>query len=166
MKGASQIVVRIGSDGNWVAEDRFSLDYVTPTLDTKQDVQLLFATDNGMNTSWGVILPKDSCDVDDYSTENVSRTFLWALGASHSFDQHVDRGQFHANLVSAIVPFAPLTGVTEVSLRMNATVVSASVFCSLFSVLFFLFSFFCSLFLFLFSCSRCLFLFMYICFLE
>lgn len=126
MKGASEIVVRIGDNGDWVAEDRFSLDYVTPSLDTKQDVRLIFATDNGVNTSWGVILPKDSCDIDDYSTENVSRTFLWALGGSHTFNQHVARGQFHANLISGIVPFAPLTNVTEVSLRMNATVASAS----------------------------------------
>lgn len=126
MKGASQVVVRIGTDGNWVAEDRFSLDYVTPTLDAKQDIKLIFAADNGQNTSWGVILPKDSCDIDDYATENVSRTFLWALGSSHDFNQHTARGQFHANLISGITPFAPLTGVTSVSLRMNTTVVSAS----------------------------------------
>jgi hypothetical protein len=126
MKGASQIVVRLEAD-QWVAEDRFSLDYVTPTLDPEQNVRLIFAQDNGVNTSWGVLVPKDSCDVNDYATENVGRSFLWALGSSHTFVQHATRGQFHANLIDGTVPFTALTGVKVVDVKMpNATVISAS----------------------------------------
>lgn len=128
MKGASQIVVRMVNN-QWVAEDRFSLDYVMPALDPKQDVQLLFAQDNGINTSWGVLIPKDSCDENDYAIENASRSLLWALGSSHTFTQHAmeSRGSVHANLINGIVPFAPLNDVTVVQFKMpNATVISAT----------------------------------------
>merc|ERR1719183_2208425 len=43
MKGASQIVVRKNDDDKWVAEDRYSDGYSTPTLDESQDIKLLFA---------------------------------------------------------------------------------------------------------------------------
>jgi len=127
MKGASQIVVRLDESGQWVAEDRYSLDYVMPTLDPEQDVQLIFAHDNGVNISWGVLLPQESCDPNDYPADNIPHVYIWALGATHTFEQHVDRGQFHANLVSGIVPFAPLNNVTLVDIKMpNVPVVSAT----------------------------------------
>lgn len=102
MKGASQIVVRY-QNGEWIAEDRHSEDYVTPSLDESQDVQLLFAEQNDKSgTSWGVRIKMNSCDEHDYAIEDLDRFMLWALGSSHEFTYHGNnRGQFHANLMQA-----------------------------------------------------------------
>ena len=55
MKGASQIVVRRDDDDKWVAEDMHSHDYVTPSVDESQDVQLIFAQQDELTgeTAWG-----------------------------------------------------------------------------------------------------------------
>jgi len=105
MKGASQIVVRKEGKGGgsfWVAEDRHSTDYAMPELDDSQDVTLLFArqTDEG-ETSWGVLLPMNSCDEFDYPIQNISVFMHWAIGNDHTFGLHEARGQFHANLLQA-----------------------------------------------------------------
>mmetsp|Transcript_39423 Transcript_39423/g.82921 ORF Transcript_39423/g.82921 Transcript_39423/m.82921 type:complete len:745 (+) Transcript_39423:77-2311(+) len=103
MKGAAQIVVRKDDSEEWIAEDRYSFDKVTPSMDEQQDVQLLFAQqdeDTG-ETSWGVVIPQDSCDEPyDYAIENKDIMMLWAFGASHSFTFHEGRGQFMANLMN------------------------------------------------------------------
>ena len=111
MKGASQIVVRRREENNnnnnnsneWIAEDRNSQDFTTPTLDESQDVKLLFAnqTDDTGETSWGVLVPMNSCDEHDYPILNISTFMLWALGDDHSFGFHGSRrGQFHVNLLT------------------------------------------------------------------
>lgn len=101
MKGASSIVVR-KVDGEWVAEDRYSTDYVTPTMDPEQDVRLIFASETDHDTKWAVLLPLKSCHAQDYAIYDVSQYLLWALGSKHQFTQHEFnmRGQFHANLIS------------------------------------------------------------------
>lgn len=145
MKGASQIVVRQDGEGEWVAEDRYSDDYVTPDLDESQDVQLLFATQSESDgTSWGVALRADSCDERDYPVVDRSVWMHWALGAAHAFGFHGNnRGQFKANLMrepgyspSAVsaIPIAPRSsaagGVEEtetVDIRMpNVDVVAGA----------------------------------------
>ena len=105
INSASQIVVRKDdTSGEWIAEDRYSMDYVTPSMDEQQDVQLLFAQqdeDTG-ETAWGVVIPQDSCDEPyDYAIEDKSIFILWAFGSSHSFSAFhgTDRGQFTANLM-------------------------------------------------------------------
>jgi hypothetical protein len=103
MKGASQIVVRKdGTTNEWIAEDRYSMDYVTPSLDEKQDVQLLFSKQDEETgeTAWGVVLPQDSCDEPyDYAIEDRNIFMIWAVGSSHTFSYHgTNRGQFTANL--------------------------------------------------------------------
>lgn len=135
MKGASQIVVRqvensdsdtnSGDPTKWIAEDRNSQAYSTPVLDESQDVKLLFAnqTEEG-ETSWGVLLPLQSCDAEnvDYPVQDISRYMHWALGedADHGFFFHgARRGQFHANLMrpppedSAMSSAMTLTAVTK-----------------------------------------------------
>ena len=103
MKGASQIVVRKNDDDEWVAEDRYSTDYSTPTLDESQDIKLLFAQQDDVNgeTSWGVILPQNSCDERDYPLDEDHNVFMiYALGSTHDFNFHGGaRGQFTANLM-------------------------------------------------------------------
>lgn len=102
MKGASQIVVRKEA-GDWIAEDRYSMDYTTPTLDEQQDVQLLFAQqdEDVGETAWGVLIPQNSCDEQDYDIEDKTIFMLWAMGSSHNFGYHFDnRGQFMANLLA------------------------------------------------------------------
>jgi len=105
MKGASQIVVRKDETGEWIAEDRYSMDYTTPILDEQQDVQLLFAQqdEDAGETAWGVLIPQDSCDDPyDYAIEDKSVFMLWAMGSSQAFGYHGNsRGQFMANLLSA-----------------------------------------------------------------
>mmetsp|Transcript_57812 Transcript_57812/g.172583 ORF Transcript_57812/g.172583 Transcript_57812/m.172583 type:complete len:765 (-) Transcript_57812:119-2413(-) len=111
MKGASQIVVRRSrkddadeeEEEEWIAEDRYSADYVAPSLDDSQDVKLLFAAQSEESgTSWGVALLSDSCDDRDYPVVDRSVWMHWALGPSHDFAFHGnDRGQFHANLMRA-----------------------------------------------------------------
>ena len=102
MKGASQIVVRQSEDDEWVAEDRNSQAYAMPALDVSQDIKLLFAaqTDAG-ETSWGVLLPMKSCDEFDYPIQNISVFMHWAFGSDHTFGYHLERGQYHANLLQA-----------------------------------------------------------------
>ncbi|CAB9522351.1 DBH-like monooxygenase protein 1 [Seminavis robusta] len=102
MKGASQVVVR-QENGEWIAEDRHSRDYVTPSLDASQDVKLLFANQTSCGeTSWGVLIPMNSCDDDDYPIEDISVFMHWAFGDGHTFGFHGSRrGQFHANLMRA-----------------------------------------------------------------
>eukprot|EP00567_Pseudictyota_dubia_P000268 CAMPEP_0197466362 /NCGR_PEP_ID=MMETSP1175-20131217/65009_1 /TAXON_ID=1003142 /ORGANISM="Triceratium dubium, Strain CCMP147" /LENGTH=732 /DNA_ID=CAMNT_0043002397 /DNA_START=129 /DNA_END=2327 /DNA_ORIENTATION=+ len=122
MKGASQIVVRKAKEDNgssedmvWVAEDRYSDAYATPSMDDSQDVKLLFARqDEEDGTSWGVALRADSCDEQDYPVVDRSVWMHWALGSSHDFGFHGgNRGQFHANLMqppsssSADIPLEP-----------------------------------------------------------
>jgi len=124
MKGASQIVVRKEANA-WVAEDRYSLDYVTPVMDEQQDAKLTFADDDGVSISWAVVIPKDSCDINDYPVEAKSRIFLWAKGASHTFDQHTARGQFHANLVKGLSPEPSQVGTSDVELRMPNVTLTA-----------------------------------------
>lgn len=106
MKGASQIVVRRREDDNnneWIAEDRNSQDFTTPTLDESQDVKLLFAnqTEDTGETAWGILLPMNSCDEHDYPILNITTFMLWALGDDHTFGFHGSRrGQFHINLLA------------------------------------------------------------------
>ena len=103
MKGASQIVVRRDDDDKWVAEDMHSHDYVTPSVDESQDVQLIFAQQDELTgeAAWGVVLPKDSCDEFDYHIDDKKRFMLWAYGQTHDFFFHSsNRGQFEANLLA------------------------------------------------------------------
>jgi len=118
MKGASQLIVR-KDDGidEWVAEDRHSFDKVTPSMEERQDVQLLFAwqDDSTGKTAWGVLVPVNSCDKPyDYELEDRTTLFIWAFGESHSFSYHGDnRGQFSANL------FRPHSGKTTTDLSSS-----------------------------------------------
>ncbi|CAE7471897.1 moxd2 [Symbiodinium sp. CCMP2456] len=105
MKGAQQVVVR-QVEGAWVAEERYSADYVEPHLQETQEVLLIFANESAGSTSWGVLLPTRSCKAGDrYAMEDVGMFMHWALGYSHTFSYHKERGQFHTNLVSG--PPAP-----------------------------------------------------------
>ena len=99
MKGAQQFVVR--QEGNaWIAEERYSTDYVKPHLQETQEIQLIFAQEVNGSTSWGVLLPMRSClPGDRYAMEEVGMFMHWALGYSHDFAFHKRRGQFHTNLV-------------------------------------------------------------------
>lgn len=128
MKGASQIVVRKDdATQEWVAEDRYSSDYVTPTLDEQQDVRLLFAHQELGETAWGVLLPLDSCDTQqDYPIQNITVFMHWALGNDHAFSFHGNRrGQFHANLLSAPKEEEDTTGLEYMDfLNPNVTVVA------------------------------------------
>jgi len=120
MKGASQIVVRKPEGDVWVAEDRHSMDYVTPDMDDSQDVRLLFANQNeDGETAWGVQIPLNSCDEDDYPILNVTKFMHWALGESHeTFGFHGKRrGQFQINLLQAPSPVVEPTG-EYVDIRM------------------------------------------------
>ena len=104
MKGASQIVVRKNDDDEWIAEDRYSTAYQTPSLDDSQDVQLLFAKQDEITgeTAWGVVIPQNSCDERDYMIEDKNIYMIYALGSSHSFAFHgSERGQFTSNLLGA-----------------------------------------------------------------
>ena len=122
MKGASQIVVRKDEDGEWTAEDRYSLDYVTPSLDESQDVQLLFAEQSDdTGTSWGVRMKMNSCDEYDYAVEDLDRFMLWALGSSHDFFYHGEnRGQFHANLMQPPKEEEPVDGLEFIDFSMSS----------------------------------------------
>jgi len=103
MKGASQIVVRKNDDDEWIAEDRYSMEYTTPSLDDQQDVQLLFAQQDEETgeTEWGVVIPQNSCDEPyDYPLEDHMIYMIWALGSTHDFSFHgVNRGQATVNLM-------------------------------------------------------------------
>ena len=135
MKGASQIVVRKqqqqqenNNNDEWIAEDRNSQDYTTPSLDESQDVKLLFAnqtTDDKGETAWGVLLMMNSCDPLDYPILNVSVFMHWALGDSHTFGYHGSRrGQFHANLRQAPTEAPSTDGLDFIDIRMpNVSVV-------------------------------------------
>ena len=132
MKGASHIVVRRSRDDDdddgddddgeaWVAEDRNSQDFATPILDDSQDVQLLFAnqTSDTGETSWGVLIPLNSCDEQDYPVLNITTFMLWALGDTHDFNFHgTRRGQFHINLLQEPPPSPDDAGVTVTVDRM------------------------------------------------
>ena len=89
--------------GEWIAEDRHSFEYTTPSIDAQQDVQLLFAKqdDDTGETAWGVLIPQNSCDEPfDYEIEDRKTFMLWAHGNNHGFSFHGgDRGQFTANLM-------------------------------------------------------------------
>lgn len=101
MKGASPIVVRRNETDEWIVEDRHSFHYDTPIMDESQDVQLLFAkqTEEG-ETSWGVLIPQNSCDAPyDYAIENRSMYLLWATGDDHEFGYHDRRGAVTLNLM-------------------------------------------------------------------
>ena len=88
-------------NGAWVAEERYSADYVEPHLQEAQEVLLIFANESAGSTSWGVLLPTRSCKAGDrYAMEDVGMFMHWALGYSHTFSYHKERGQFHTNLVS------------------------------------------------------------------
>jgi len=87
--------------GQFIAEERYSTDYVTPQLQPSQEVTLIFASEEGGNIAWGVLVPMKACSGGDrYPIEDVSKFMHWALGAEHAFSHHSRRGQFHANLVS------------------------------------------------------------------
>lgn len=89
-----------------MAEERYSADYVEPHLQETQEVLLIFANESAGSTSWGVLLPTRSCKAGDrYAMEDVGMFMHWALGYSHAFSYHKERGQFHTNLVSG--PPAP-----------------------------------------------------------
>lgn len=119
MKGAQQFVVR-QEGGQWVAEERYSSDYVKPALQETQEIVLMFADEVNGSTSWGVLLPTRSClPGDRYAMEDVGMFMHWALGYSHVFSYHKSRGQFHTNLVGG--PPAPppdFTGFTDTSITM------------------------------------------------
>mmetsp|Transcript_29493 Transcript_29493/g.52757 ORF Transcript_29493/g.52757 Transcript_29493/m.52757 type:complete len:724 (-) Transcript_29493:399-2570(-) len=125
MKGARQIVVRQVKD-QWVAEDRYSTEYVTPSLDDSQDVALMFASEENGSTSWGVLLPLDACkpEKDGYPRNyplsyDIARWMHWALGTSHAFQYHGSRkGPFHANLISGPAVLPATSGLETVDLKM------------------------------------------------
>ena len=120
MKGATFIVVRQDDDGTWIAEDRFAMDYTMPTLDERQDVKLLFAEQEDGQTAWGVVVPQSSCDSDgnDYDIVDRYTSMLWAVGSSHAFGYHIQRGQFQANLMHAPEEPANTDGLASIELRM------------------------------------------------
>lgn len=123
MKGASQYVVRRDDDTDeWVAEDRFSLDYTTPVLDEQQDVRLLFALqdEEDEQTAWGIVIPKNSCDLNDYDIQDKKMNMHWALGSEHTFGYHgrSSRGQFHANLLQPPKALPSTDGLTFLDMTM------------------------------------------------
>lgn len=121
MKGASEIVVRQNEENEWIVEDRYSNDYVTPLLDDQQDAKLIFANQTADGeTSWGVLVPMNSCDEDhDYPIEDVRGYMLWALGDGHDFGFHgTQRGQFHANVLRAPKEDPSTEGQEFVDMRM------------------------------------------------
>jgi hypothetical protein len=123
MKGASQFVVRRDDDGSseWIVEDRYSEDYVTPKLDESQDVKLIFAnqTDDG-ETSFGILVPMNSCDEEhDYPIYDKDIFMHWALGKDHEFSFHgTRRGQFHANLLRAPKRVPSTEGLLSLDITM------------------------------------------------
>ena len=93
-------------DGTFIAEERYSTDYVTPQLQETQEVLLFFASESNGSIAWGVLLPTRSCKAGErYAMEDVGMFMHWALGNSHDFSYHKSRGQFHSNLVAG--PPAP-----------------------------------------------------------
>lgn len=107
MKGAQQFVVR-QEGGQWIAEERYSADYVKPELQETQEIVLMFADEVNGSTSWGVLLPTRSCLAGErYAMEDVGMFMHWALGYSHDFSYHKSRGQFHTNLVGGPPAAAP-----------------------------------------------------------
>lgn len=123
MKGANYVVVRKNDDGEFVAEDRFSLDYVTPQLAARQNVRLMFANEENGGTSWGVLMQKQPCDDDVYPIEDISRFILWAKSPtqSHAFGYHgaITRGQFKFNMVSGPTTPPDFTGLNTVDVLMT-----------------------------------------------
>merc|ERR1719336_1211562 len=110
---------------------------MTPQKDAETNIRLMFASEENGGTSWGVLMPVNTCDDDDYyPIEDVSRWMLWAKGPNkgpsyegptHEFYYHASaRGQFHANLVSGPAALPDLSGLEEVDLVMsNVEVVAA-----------------------------------------
>jgi len=131
MKGARMIVVRKDTGGAWIAEDRYSQNYVTPTPFETQDVHLMFAKETNGGTSWGVLLPIDSCkpkangfETNYPLTDDINRWMLWATGHSHTFGYHKGRGQFRVNLLSGSkLPPSTIGHETAQILMPNASVV-------------------------------------------
>lgn len=80
MKGAQQFVVRKVNNA-FVAEERYSTDYVTPELQPAQEIALIFASEENGNIAWGVAIPRSSCAAGErYPVEDISRFMHWALG--------------------------------------------------------------------------------------
>jgi len=118
MKGAQQFVVR-KVDGAFVAEERYSTDYVTPALQPTQEVALIFANEESGNTAWGILIPKSTCNAGErYPVEDFSRFMHWALGSSHEFLYHTSRGQFHANLLTGPMTLEDFSNAKNVSFEM------------------------------------------------
>lgn len=113
MKGAHEVVVR-QKDSVFVAEDRYSNDYVTPQLDGAQHTKLIFASQDSEKTTWAVLLPMNTCDDQDYPILDINGYMLWAFGATHDFSYHgqINRGQFHLNPLSGPKVVANLTDIT------------------------------------------------------
>lgn len=118
MKGAQQFVVRKVNNA-FVAEERYSTDYVTPELQPAQEIALIFASEENGNIAWGVAIPRSSCAAGErYPVEDISRFMHWALGDSHDFYHHTSRGQFHANLISGPTTMEDFSNAQNISFTM------------------------------------------------
>ena len=68
------------------------MDYVTPSLQASSQVALLFASEEAGNIAWGILVPQSACGGERYPVEDVSRFMHWALGSTHDFIYHTQRG--------------------------------------------------------------------------
>jgi len=105
MKGMQSVIVRQDvSAVKWVVEERFSMWYEEPLMNTTQMVKLMYAREDSAGVTWAVLLPTATCDdgaAQRYAVENLTRWMQFASGSSHMFGQHASRTQFVSNLWSA-----------------------------------------------------------------
>ena len=94
----------------------------TPVLDAEQDVRLLFALQDEENgqTAWGILVPRNSCDLNAYAIQDKRMYMHWAYGSDHTFGYHgrSNRGQFHANLLQAPKVLPPTEGLSFLDMTM------------------------------------------------
>lgn len=117
MKGAQQFVVRKVNNA-FVAEERYSTDYVTPELQPAQEIALIsparrMATLPGVWRSHGAPVPQERGI--QWKTLAVSCIGPWE---SHDFYHHTSRGQFHANLISGPATMEDFSNAQNISFTM------------------------------------------------
>eukprot|EP01097_Dermamoeba_algensis_P004434 TRINITY_DN2893_c0_g1_i1.p1 TRINITY_DN2893_c0_g1~~TRINITY_DN2893_c0_g1_i1.p1 ORF type:complete len:569 (-),score=81.90 TRINITY_DN2893_c0_g1_i1:66-1772(-) len=120
MRGADIWTVR-SVDGVFVVEDRFSPDFVTPVLDSTQDVKILWASRNNGATSFIIQRRLESCDdSQDLDISNKSIAVAYAISAEDDdqFTKHGQiRGSLHLNFFLPKLPQPPPSNMSSITIQ-------------------------------------------------
>lgn len=123
MRGADIWLLTKNTAGNWILEDRFSSDMVTPTLDAQQDLNLINAQQTDAETCMIFQRRVSTCDVNqaDLDFSPYGQYVIYAFSTSSTFAYHgpSNRGSKRVNFLTTFTAPALPADVQTLDIKMK-----------------------------------------------